>query len=165
MTKKLDGAERIATERVRQVLDEGYDAQHDKDHAVDLINAASRYLRDVEGLLARGVTSHPGKPTMEDMHGHLVRDWPWLDEDYKPSADPIRTLEKAGALVAAAIDALLPEESVPTKPGSVIRATTPDRPGRQPYFRILDQEDGRNWVALSGKSFSEESFDSWELSS
>lgn len=110
MSTNPDGAERIATERVRQVIDEGYDPQHDKGHAVDLINAASRYLRDVEGLLARGVPSHPGKPTREDMHGHLVRDWPWLDEDYKPSADPIRTLEKAGGMVAAAIDALETQE-------------------------------------------------------
>jgi hypothetical protein len=33
-------------------------------------------------------------------------DWPWNDDDWKPSPDPIRNLVKAGALIAAEIDRL-----------------------------------------------------------
>lgn len=33
-------------------------------------------------------------------------DWPWDEEWWKPSLDPIRNLEKAGALIAAEIDRL-----------------------------------------------------------
>jgi len=32
--------------------------------------------------------------------------WPWEWDQWKPSLDPIRNLEKAGALIAAEIDRL-----------------------------------------------------------
>jgi hypothetical protein len=40
-----------------------------------------------------------------------VKNWPWADEFYKPGTDPVRTLVKAGGLIAAAIDALLEERN------------------------------------------------------
>ncbi|MGH3703011.1 MAG: hypothetical protein ACRDT9_00140 [Agromyces sp.] len=33
--------------------------------------------------------------------------WPWADEFWKPTGDPVRDLTKAGALIAAALDSLI----------------------------------------------------------
>lgn len=46
--------------------------------------------------------------------GHVRRVlewWPWEPCWWKPSSDPIRNLEKAGALIAAEIDRLQRKES------------------------------------------------------
>lgn len=86
-----DGATRIAAERVRQVEVEGWTAEHDaEEHAGgDLVEAAIAYL--------------------ENSDPREVPDcWPWDASWWKPSEeDPIRNLEKAGALIAAEIDRLL----------------------------------------------------------
>lgn len=83
-----DGAARIARERARQVEEEGYDAAHDAAHGTDVLaRAAIAYL-----LSARG-------------YRETARAWwPWEAGTFKPAA-PARDLERAGALVAAAIDA------------------------------------------------------------
>lgn len=86
------GIERIATERQRQIDREGWTPEHDDEH-VDcaLIAAAVAYA------------------TASDCHADLsVAEgfWPWNLDWWKPSDDPIRNLEKAGALIAAEIDRL-----------------------------------------------------------
>ncbi|QGZ16794.1 hypothetical protein PBI_DEWDROP_147 [Microbacterium phage Dewdrop] len=98
MSDILNGAERIATERERQVSEEGYDVEHDRGHASELMAAAESYL-----LVARF-----GKDAWIDPDGTPVPPggWPWSHADWKPADDAERNLEKAGALVAAAIDSL-----------------------------------------------------------
>lgn len=88
------GANKIAEERGRQVVAEGWTVEHDDDHcAGELSAAADCYLlaakRRFEGLK---VSTTP--PTS----------WPWSIEWWKPSPDPVRNLVKAGALIAAEID-------------------------------------------------------------
>lgn len=93
----MTGAERIAKERQRQIDEEGYSAVHDYGHAEELAQAASCYA------LTPGhrQTGRPG-------HEHEPFDWPWDPVYWKPTPeDRVRELEKAGALIAAAIDDLL----------------------------------------------------------
>lgn len=107
----LGGAGRIAVERARQKLDvaiggEGYDADHDAGEGDALALAAAAYAAPGPSRRVRG--------------GGIPLDWPWDAAYWKPTPkDRIRELEKAGALVAAAIDALLAE-------GKVRDATDPD---------------------------------------
>lgn len=86
----FDGSERIAHERRRQVASEGYTAEHDRDHAMQLALAGSAYADAV---------AHRGAAWMAD--------WPWALEFWKPTGDDVRDLTKAGALIAAAIDSIL----------------------------------------------------------
>lgn len=81
----MTGAERISAERQRQVVREGWTAQHDdREHSHgELTQAALCYLTGNKA------------------------GWPWEMSWWKPSADRVRDLEKAGALIAAEIDRLL----------------------------------------------------------
>lgn len=86
--RAMTGAERIAAERQRQLDVEGWDADHDRGHGDELAQAASVYAQPQSGR-------------------DLTR-WPWDAEWYKPTPwNRVRELEKAGALIAAAIDSLL----------------------------------------------------------
>jgi hypothetical protein len=92
----MNGVDRIAAERKRQVEVEGWIADHDADHTDgELAKAAACYaLADPED-------------------SRLPQGWPWdrswwkipKEKDYLKAR--IRMLEKAGALVAAEIDRLL----------------------------------------------------------
>lgn len=79
--KHCIGAELIALERLRQVVDEGYTPDHDAQHGAEpLLRAAAAYLdRDPDR-------------------------WPWNPQSFKISHDRHRDLVKAGALIAAALD-------------------------------------------------------------
>ncbi|SIA42605.1 Uncharacterised protein [Mycobacteroides abscessus subsp. abscessus] len=78
-----DGASRIVAERLRQITSEGYSLEHDREHgAGQLAAAAAAYLTG---------SSEP---------------WPWSPDSLKLSGDISRNLERAGALIAAAIDVL-----------------------------------------------------------
>lgn len=83
------GVDRIAAERSRQIEQEGWTAEHDDGHANDLLLAAIAY--SYEGIR----TGHP----------MALAIWPWDEEWWKPT-DRIRSLVKAGALIAAEIDRL-----------------------------------------------------------
>lgn len=87
------GVALIATERRRQVETEGYDAEHDAGHLPKaFVDAAISYA------------TPPGERRMA---GGAPYTWPWGDEDWKPCPDDrVRELVKAGALIAAAIDAI-----------------------------------------------------------
>lgn len=96
MTSNADGLEsgieRIAAERQRQISIEGWTPEHDDAHVYgELLSAAYCYF-----WLARDIKQVPTQPYA----------WPWDRSWWKPSADPIRNLEKAGALIAAEIDRL-----------------------------------------------------------
>jgi hypothetical protein len=96
------GALMIAVERLRQIDELGWSAEHDDEHENNgqLIAAAMCY--------ARHVWLHDGPDADPDIT------WPWYSEDdgaefiewWHPSADPVRNLVKAGALIAAEIDRL-----------------------------------------------------------
>lgn len=117
----MNGAERIAAERQRQIEAEGYTLQHDVDeHGTDgaLIAAARSYCLHawwkVSGPLCGWTPSMVLDIVMGPEEGGDAFDliaWPWEESDWKPSDDPVRTLEKAGALIAAEIDRLLQERS------------------------------------------------------
>lgn len=88
----MTGVERIAAERDRQVDVKGRTPEHDDEHRWgQLTQAASCYLWAATQINA----SHAEAPS----------NWPWdLTCSWRPSDDPKRNLEKAGALIAAEID-------------------------------------------------------------
>src|SRR5688572_15425520 len=103
----MNGVERIALERERQIEDEGWTPEHDDRHAHEqLARAAACYAlphdRRQVAILDRSLVSWI---------------WPWSQRWWKPTVRPgdqqdrvaarIRELEKAGALCAAEIDRLL----------------------------------------------------------
>lgn len=88
------GAADIADERARQVVEEGYDAEHDRGHAHQLMAAAMCYLT---------VAAHPHP---SDFAGRAPISWPWAERFWKPAGGRVRNLVKAGALIAAAIDSM-----------------------------------------------------------
>ena len=86
-----DGASLIMKERQRQIEVEGFDENHDaRENINSLISAAIAY--------AVASRQNPDKWTAKDW-------WPWDAKWWKPTTRK-RNLEKAGALIAAAIDKL-----------------------------------------------------------
>lgn len=95
------GSYMIAVERERQVIDEGYNAEHDHVHTpMTLARAAVSYIL-----------------CNDEKKRNVARNtyWPWEDKYYKPR-DMKRNLIRAGALVAAAIDRLLAEDTQSAEP-------------------------------------------------
>lgn len=93
-----NGAGLIAKERERQLGEEGWTTTHDDRHTLaELTLAGFSYasLAASQVRLAGGCVKE-----------RLPVYWPWDASWYKPSADPIRNLVKAGALIAAEIDRL-----------------------------------------------------------
>ena len=89
--KKKTGIELIAEERQRQIEEEGWTAEHDKQwkHG-ELAEAAACYASWLD------------RPSTD-----IEAVWPFDMTWWKPSQDRIRELQKAGALIAAEIDRLL----------------------------------------------------------
>lgn len=99
----MDGIGLIAAERQRQLYEEQWTPAHDdyEHDNGDLALAGACYAK-LTKVLIQGVIP------FEDISNALCdTDWPWGDSSFKPSVDPIRNLEKAGALIAAEIDRLL----------------------------------------------------------
>ena len=106
----LYGGGLIAAERLRQITEEGYSAEHDRDHANELAQAGAMYALPAS---ERDLTERIGGPDISGRsYLHLApRQWPdsW---PFKPTPnDRVRELVKAGALIAAAIDSLLSGET------------------------------------------------------
>jgi hypothetical protein len=90
---KPRGSDLISSERQRQISEEGWNSSHDDAHDFgELLIAANAYI---------SVVQMPDRA-----HDILAVNWPWEKSCFKPSPDPIRTLVKAGALIAAEIDRL-----------------------------------------------------------
>ena len=91
----MNGVERIAAERKRQIEEEGFTAEHDdKWNCGELASAAACYVITEDRRYKVG--------RLADTMWVLSGDW------WKPSPDNrIRELEKAGALIAAEIDRLI----------------------------------------------------------
>lgn len=100
-----NGSTLIAIERDRQILNEGFSSEHDAQYdREELLEAAKCYLLASEAC-------HYSKSCVTYNGGYrpgegVPSDWPWDEIWWKPSKDPIRNLEKAGALIAAQIDKL-----------------------------------------------------------
>ena len=93
---QMNGAERIAAERNRQIVEEGWDAEHDADHVGGSLSIAAACYA-VAGLENVAVV-RPGS----------VDAWPWVSKwDKRMKHNRIRRLEIAGALIAAEIDRFL----------------------------------------------------------
>lgn len=94
----MTGSERIHAERIRQMVDEGFTAEHDDKFTIgELLDAAEGYLTAAQ-LAEDGLLHTDGIPPYR---------WPWDESWWKPSENPIDNLVKAGALIAAEIDRLL----------------------------------------------------------
>lgn len=107
MTTPRDGALRIAGERERQIENKGYTREHDLAHHTteELLDAAWCYFAQAEALIG----SRPG-------FSHRVPySWPWDSSGWNPAATSTRNLEKAGALIAAAIDRRIAEGLCPAR--------------------------------------------------
>lgn len=98
-TETSSGAGLIEQERQRQIEKEGWDSEHDDDHEY--------------GILAKAGALYAMEAYKLQMHecqrlSHEAPDgWPWDEDWWKPSPNPIRNLIKAGALIAAEIDRLI----------------------------------------------------------
>jgi len=91
----MTGIERIVAERNRQINREGWTAEHDEQH------------RDEELLIAAVCYVYNA---MKTCFG-TVEEWPWDSAwDKRNQHDDIRSLEIAGALIAAEIDRRLAEK-------------------------------------------------------
>jgi hypothetical protein len=101
------GIELITKERTRQIQSEGWSADHDDSHtSQQLSKAAECYI-----MVAREEIKLPRAAKAIELGRIYAPDatralWPWYDDWWKPSQDPIRNLVKAGALIAAEIDRL-----------------------------------------------------------
>lgn len=100
------GIELIAEERQRQIEKEGWTPAHDDTHTTGELTEAAQCYACVAGAQIRGsgVEEWPVE-LFDGFHDSLLQ-WPWDDDDYKPSEYAIRNLIKAGALIAAEIDRL-----------------------------------------------------------
>jgi len=94
--------ELIAAERARQISVKGWTPSHDDNHKLgEMAGAAAIYA-----LAACGFDNPHVIDGKRPNVTHKVRVWPWADAWWKPSDDPIRNLEKAGALIVAEIERL-----------------------------------------------------------
>lgn len=91
------GIELIADERARQISSEGWTAAHDAGHTRGELSAAAASY----AMAACGQVRY-NRESMADITP--PSQWPWEAEWWKLSDDPVRTLTKAGALIAAEID-------------------------------------------------------------
>ena len=99
----VTGVDLIATERLRQISEEGWLPDHDDGHFKgELAEAAACYAY---------VKKAPFRTDRTNGDGRLVAvpfRWPWDGSWWKPCPDDrVRELTKAGALIAAEIDRLL----------------------------------------------------------
>ena len=115
----MNGVERIAVERQRQIDEEGYSPEHDEHHKNGALAFAAACYAAPETIYIVEVSE--GAHGDGAVHGTLAWNEPWpagwrrtRPEDVGPPNQPlhgrIRELEKAGALIAAEIDRLLAQE-------------------------------------------------------
>jgi hypothetical protein len=86
----MNAINRFKTERQRQIEQEGYDPSHD-----DL-------LHPLESVLEKAARAYHMASMTDDYLDKVPMIWPFEHQAWKPSEDPIRNLEKAGALLIAA---------------------------------------------------------------
>jgi hypothetical protein len=102
---RMTGVELITAERERQVSVEGWKPEHDDKHEEgDLTGAAMAYASAAQDQVT--VIKDGTVKSVVALDRSMYIFWPWDQDWWKPSPDPIRNLVKAGALIAAEIDRL-----------------------------------------------------------
>lgn len=99
------GKDRIESERQRQALELGYGAGNDDAYTKFELSKAAACYYDCARIQLRKLP----ETKIEDMEleaFRVQREWPWNTLAWKPSADPLRNLEKAGALMLAEAERL-----------------------------------------------------------
>ena len=94
--KVTTGAVLIAAERLRQIEKDKWTPQHDDYYSVGQLATAAICYTEVAVCVVSGLP----------LRNSILGLWPWDYQWWKPSADPIRNLIKAGALISAEIDRL-----------------------------------------------------------
>lgn len=92
------GAALIATERVRQITEEGYSAAHDRSHG------GQELAWGAYGYLFRAA-----RTDIPQDDPAVPLEWPWPKGQWKPKGSRVRNLVVAGALIAAEVDRLYAE--------------------------------------------------------
>ena len=95
----------IDAERTRRVFEEGHTPEGDRGRAGELAAAAASYAY-ARGYALLFPESAGGRQYLDSVPAGM---WPWAWDAYKPTADAVADLVKAGALIASAIDTLLEE--------------------------------------------------------
>lgn len=90
------GIDLIAQERRRQKVTEGFSLEGDCGQSAALARAAACYSQVAVDVLLVGKDAIHWIPEL----------WPFHYDEWKPSEDPKKNLIKAGALLAASLDAL-----------------------------------------------------------
>lgn len=92
----MDGMGLIGQERLRQIIEEDYTAEHDREHLDGDLSAAAVCYAAPEPIFVK----------REDGRGIQFNDpWPWdISWDKRDKHDRVRRLVIAGALIAAEID-------------------------------------------------------------
>lgn len=99
MARAFPGVARISDERIRQKVEEGFTDLHDDQHKkAELADAAGCYC-----AVAALVVQIPSASEWAERSPPSTA-WPFEPSWWKPSADPVRNLEIAGALIAAEIE-------------------------------------------------------------
>lgn len=97
----VNGLTAIMMERQRQQTQEGYTRAHDAHHKPQvIIDAALAYTVQAQDRLSVKDGEGVGSDTPESY-------WPWDASTFRPNDDELRSLAKAGALLAAAYDVAL----------------------------------------------------------
>jgi hypothetical protein len=107
------GAELIADERQRQIVEKRWTSGHDDNEHEDggLALAGAVYALDVVTRIGNSYIVYP--PLKRAISEVLYSGWPWDKIFWKPTPDnDIRELTKAGALIAAEIDRLQRQKQV-----------------------------------------------------
>lgn len=105
-TNMKTGIELITAERERQISQEGWTPEHDDGHDLGEMSDAAACYAMLASANVRGAIADEWPATMLNGFNDSLLSWPWDDEWWKPSDDPVRNLVKAGALIAAEIDRL-----------------------------------------------------------
>lgn len=117
----MNGIERIAIERQRQVEKEGWTSKHDDAHKDgEMAIAAACYAApySIKADVRKLVQCSCREATCGHLGGVIEKrgwqdPWPWDEQwDKRGKHERIRQLEIAGALVAAEIDRLLRESTI-----------------------------------------------------
>lgn len=109
------GVDLVVAERRRHVVDLGYTSNHDAIHSKgQMVTAGMCYAREAEQQLENGDIMWDGTDE-PDPENTLSRFWPWGEEFWNPSPDPVRNLVKAASLMIAEIDRILDKREQTTK--------------------------------------------------
>ncbi len=113
------GIERITKERYRQISEEGFDKEHDANEKFNNLIKAVLYYTEASVFAYEYGDKNPEYVVDLMKQQELFKNtfpFEWNKKWCKPSAEPIRNLEKAGALIAAAIDKIINEQKHENQP-------------------------------------------------